>query len=238
MCSSFRKKCLKTPCLTIWGGGDVLSLEACDNVQWALTKQEGADTRKFSWWLGISLQFLGWPYFAPIGVAVDCKGSKETNWGSACTKGCFCHHRLCRKPKGVFTPGADYLTCLRPPPPPPPPLFPLLWLLIFWSNFVLSLSQFHFRCLILPNTFSLTSQSVAMEIRLCNFADGLRGRQKIDWVGNEPSFAKRARLWLWLYCYQTWGRQWKQSPDSGCAAPRLGSGSVAWLVCASTGKGV
>lgn len=101
-------------------------------------------------------------------------------------------------------------------------LFPLPWLLIFLSNFSLSFSQFHFRCLILPNTFSLTSQSVAMEIRLCNFTDGLGRRQKIDWVGNEPSFAKRPRLWSWLYCYPAWG---KQSPDSGFATTCLGSGS-------------
>lgn len=60
----------------------------------------------------------------------------------------------------------------------------------FLSNFVLSHPQFHFGCLILHNTFSLTSQSVAMEIRLCNFADGLGRRQKIDCVGNEPTFAK------------------------------------------------
>lgn len=29
-----------------------------------------------------------------------------------------------------------------------------------------------------------------MEIQLCNFADGLGRRQKIDCVGNEPTFAK------------------------------------------------
>lgn len=81
-------------------------------MQWALTKQEEADTRKFSWWPGIPLQFLGRPYFAPTGVAVDFKGSKETNWGSACTKGHFCWHRLSQNLRGVFAPGADYLTCL------------------------------------------------------------------------------------------------------------------------------
>lgn len=102
-------------------------------------------------------------------------------------------------------------------------LFSLLWL-NFLSNFVLSLSQFPFRSLILPSTFSLTSQSVAMEIQLWNFTDGLGRRQKIDWVGNEPSFVERARLRLWLYCYQAWESHWKQSPDFGFAAPCLGLG--------------
>lgn len=34
------------------------------------------------------------------------------------------------------------------------------------------------------STFSLTLQSVAMEIQLGNFSDGLGKRQKIDWIGN------------------------------------------------------
>lgn len=62
--------------------------------------------------MGIPLQFLGQPCLAPAGVAIDFKGSKETNWVSVCTKECLSRRRLCQKPKGVFTPGADYLTCL------------------------------------------------------------------------------------------------------------------------------
>lgn len=151
-------------------------MEACYSVWWALTKQENADTKK--WWLGIPLQFLGCPYFAPAGVAVDFKGSKETNWVSVCIRGYIHWWQLCQKPDRVFTLGVDYLIRLLFF------LFPLLWQLIFLSNFVLSLSQFHFRSLIQTSTFSLTSQSVAMEIQLGNFSDGLGRRQKIDWIGN------------------------------------------------------
>lgn len=150
-------------------------MEVCDNVWWAHTKQEDADTKKFSWWLGIPLQFLGCPYFAAAGVAVDFKGSKETNGVSVCIRRCIHWWQLCQKPNGVFKLGVDYLIFF--------PLIPLLRWLIFLSNFVLSLSQFHFRCLIQPSTVSLTSQSVAMEIQLSNFNDGLGRKQKIDWIG-------------------------------------------------------
>lgn len=153
---------------------------ARENMPWALTKWEEADTKRCSWWLGIPLQFLGWPYFAPPVVAVDFKESEETNWVSVCMRECIHWWQLCQKPNGVFKLGVDYLTCLFFFFS----LFPLLWLLIFLNSFVLSLSQFHFRCLILPSTFSLTSQAVAMEIQLGNFSDGLGRRQKIDWIGN------------------------------------------------------
>lgn len=58
-----------------------------------------------------------------------------------------------------------------------------------------------------------------MEIRLCNFADGLGRRQKIDCVGNEPTFAKG----------QHFGH------GSTALGPEEGVKAKSWLHCSPTG---